>query len=87
MAKQSEFHVHADITTGDLDAALKFIQKRARRRSDPAEGVCAALFSCVFATAERLLECGLPADQIKRLLDQQTAQVMFQLTAMNGLDA
>lgn len=87
MGKPNDIHVHAAITPGDLDAALKFIQKRARRRSDPIEGVCAALFSCVFATAERLLECGLPADQIKRLLDQQASQVMFQLAAMNGKDA
>jgi hypothetical protein len=80
----AEFHVHAAITPGDLDAAMKFIQKRARRRKDAAEGVCAALFACVYATAEGLLDCGLPADQIKRLLDQQTHQVMFQLMAAEG---
>lgn len=79
---KTEFHVHAAVTRADLDAAMNFIQKRARKKNDAAEGVCCALFACVYATAEGLLECGLPADQIKRLLDQQTAQVMFQLTAI-----
>lgn len=82
----TEFHVRATITPADMDAALRFIQKRARRRQDAAEGICAALFACVYVTAEGLLECGLPADQIKRMLDQQTAQVMFQLGGMGAVE-
>ena len=79
----TEFHIHASVSPADLDAALRHIQKRARRHSNPAEGVCAALFACVFVTAEGLVRCGLPADQVKRILDQQTAQVMFQIEAEN----
>lgn len=73
------FKVNAQVTPADLDAALAFVRKRARKRPDAIEGVSAALFSVMFATCEGLVDCGLPVESVDSMLDQFRRQVMQQI--------
>lgn len=80
------FSVSAKVTGGDIDAALSFVQKRARKRPDAVEGVSAALFSVMFATCEGLVACGLSIENVDSLLDQFRQQVLTQIKIQQGID-
>lgn len=71
-----EIRVSATVTAADLDAALRFIQKRARKREDPIEGVSAALYAVMFSTCDGLVECGLSIENVDRLLEQFRQQIV-----------
>lgn len=79
------FSVTAKITEADMDAALAFVRKRARKREDAAEGVSAAMFSVMFATCDGLVECGLPIDAVDSMLDQFKQQIIHQLRMQQGM--
>lgn len=83
------FEVKCTATEADLDAALKFVRKRARKRSDAVEGVSVALFSVMFATCEGLVECGLSVENVDAMLDQFrqqiTKQIQFDVNSTAGM--
>lgn len=81
------FEVNAHITPADLDAALAFIRKRARKRSDAVEGVSVALFAVMFATCEGLVDCGLSVENVDSMLNQFRQQVIskIKLAQMEGV--
>lgn len=82
-----QFEINAHVTPADLDAALAFIKKRARKRSDAVEGVSVALFAVMFATCEGLVDCGLSVENIDSLLNQFRRQITskIQLLQTEGL--
>lgn len=81
------FEVSAHLTSADLDAALAFIRKRARKRSDAVEGVSVALFAVMFATCEGLVDCGLSVENVDSLLNQFRQQITnkIKLVQMEGM--
>lgn len=79
MADSEQFKVNFTATEADLDAALQFVRKRARKRSDAVEGVSVALFSVMFATCEGLVECGLSIDNVDDMLEQLRKQITSQI--------
>lgn len=81
------FEVSAHVTPADLDAALAFIRKRARKRSDAVEGVSVALFAVMFATCEGLVDCGLSVENVDSLLNQFRQQITnkIKLVQMEGM--
>lgn len=79
MTKPELFEVKCVATEADLDAALRFVRKRARKRSDAVEGVSVALFSVMFATCEGLVDCGLSVENVDAMLDQFRQQITKQI--------
>lgn len=81
------FEVNAHVTPADLDAALAFIRKRARKRSDAVDGVSVALFAVMFATCEGLVDCGLSVENVDSMLNQFRQQVIskIKLVHMEGV--
>lgn len=81
------FSVSARITQADLEAALAFVRKRARKRTDAAEGVSAAMFAVMFATCDGLVECGLSIENVDSMLDQFRQQITHQLRMDQGISS
>lgn len=73
------FEFQAVATSSDLDAALNFVKKRARKKSDAVEGVSVVLFSVMFTTCEGLVDCGLPIESVDELLDQFRKQIIGEI--------
>lgn len=74
-----KFQVNCQVTPADFDAALNFVQKRARKRADAVEGVSVALFAVMFSTCEGLVDCGLSIENVESMLDQFRQQITKQI--------
>lgn len=81
------FSVTTKITSADMDAALAFVRKRARKRSDAAEGVSAAMYSVMYATCNGLVECGLSIENVDSMLEQFRQQITHQLRMQQGINS
>jgi len=79
-----ELHVSTTITSADLDAAFRFVQKRSRKHKDPLEGVSAALYAVMFSTCEGLVDCGLSIESVDSFLEQSRQQVIAQIKFDRG---
>lgn len=85
MRKSEGFEFQAVATSSDLDAALNFVKKRARKKTDAVEGVSVALFSVMFTTCEGLVDCGLPIENVEEILDQFRKQIIGEIKRQQNI--